>query len=112
MKLDHTPVSKPLKEAKVAKQLDKRARGGRDMVLDLIFTLFQSHEFYAFKDLVHKTAQPPVSRIICSHVLIQSLFLKSYLKEILKEVCTYNTRAPHKNMWHLKSEYKHYSKST
>ena len=61
IKLDHTPINKPKKETKVPKQLDKRARGDREMVLDLIFSSFQTHEFYNFKDLVHKTAQPPVS---------------------------------------------------
>lgn len=55
-------MAKPVKEIKVPKQLDKRARADKEMVLDLIFTLFQSHEFYTFKDLVHKTSQPPVSQ--------------------------------------------------
>lgn len=31
-----------------------------------------------------------------------------YLKEILKEVCNYNLKNPHKNMWELKPEYRHY----
>lgn len=76
MKLDHTPVSKPVKEIKVPKQLDKRARGDREMVLDLIFTSFQTHEFYTFKDLVHKTAQPPVRYMLLNcyaHTLLQTL---------------------------------------
>lgn len=32
-----------------------------------------------------------------------------YLKEILKEVCNYNIKNPHKNMWELKPEYRHYA---
>ena len=32
----------------------------------------------------------------------------TYLKEILKEVCVYNMKNPHKNMWELKPEYRHY----
>lgn len=31
-----------------------------------------------------------------------------YLKEILNEVCNYNLKNPHKNMWELKPEYRHY----
>ena len=34
-----------------------------------------------------------------------------YLKQILQEVCNYNTKNPHKNMWELKPEYQHYAKS-
>ena len=62
IQLEHTPI-KPTRggEIKVPKQLDKRARADREMVLDLIFASFQTHEFYNFKDLVNKTAQPPVS---------------------------------------------------
>ena len=33
---------------------------------------------------------------------------QTYLKEILKEICMYNMRAPHKNMWELKPEFRHY----
>lgn len=32
-----------------------------------------------------------------------------YLKTILKEIGHYNTKNPHKNMWELKPEYRHYS---
>lgn len=32
----------------------------------------------------------------------------TYLKEILKDVCNYNLKNPHKNMWELKPEYRHY----
>lgn len=35
-----------------------------------------------------------------------------YLKEILKEVCNYNLKNPHKNMWELKPEYRHYKQDT
>lgn len=35
-----------------------------------------------------------------------------YLKEILKEVCNYNLKNPHKNMWELKPEYRHYKEQT
>ena len=34
--------------------------------------------------------------------------LQVYLKEILNEVCNYNLKNPHRNMWELKPEYRHY----
>lgn len=34
-----------------------------------------------------------------------------YLKEILNEICNYNSKNPHRNMWELKPEFRHY-KST
>lgn len=78
-----------------AKQENKRVRQDKEVVLDLLFTAFHKHEFYNIRDLVQKTKQPP-----------------AYLKEILREVCQYNTKAPHKNMWQLKPEYKHYGAQT
>ena len=42
----------------------------------------------------------PLSR---GHLL--SMF-QAYLKEILREVCLYHTKSPHKFMWELKPEYK------
>ena len=76
------------------KEIGRRARLDREVVLDHLFTAFQAHQYYTFKDLVQKTAQPP-----------------SYLKEILREVCKYNTKNPHKNMYELKPEYRHYKKA-
>lgn len=35
-------------------------------------------------------------------------FQQTYLKEILNEVCDYNVKNPHRNMWELKPEYRHY----
>lgn len=35
-------------------------------------------------------------------------FHQTYLKEILNEVCDYNVKNPHRNMWELKPEYRHY----
>ena len=61
IQLNQTPVPKPVKNVNKPKQLDKRARDDREMVLNLIFSAFKTHEFYTFKDLVHKTNQPPVS---------------------------------------------------
>lgn len=72
----------------------KKARDEKEVVLDMIFAAFEKHQYYNIKDLVTKTRQPVV-----------------YLKEILKEVCNYNLKNPHKNMWELKPEYRHYKDS-
>ncbi|XP_014245049.1 general transcription factor IIF subunit 2-like [Cimex lectularius] len=69
----------------------KKARDDKEVVLEMIFAAFEKHQYYNIKDLVTKTKQPVV-----------------YLKEILKEVCNYNLKNPHKNMWELKPEYRHY----
>ena len=110
-------------------------------MLDLIFSAFQQHEYYNFKDLVQKTQQPVVCVCVCAcvracmcvytfhcdhSILVTlgsflvlsastcflmkflSLSMQSYLREILREVCQYSVKAPHRNMWHLKPEYRHY----
>lgn len=82
-----------MEHEKQVKERGRRARDDREVVLDLIFAAFQQHQYYSFSDLVHKTKQPP-----------------GYLKEILREVCVYNTKNPHKNMWELKPEFRHYQK--
>ncbi len=70
-KLDSTPLSSikpvashPEAKAKASKQLDKRARDDRDKVLNSIFQAFHAHQFYAFRDLVQITKQPPVSCVL------------------------------------------------
>lgn len=60
--------------------------------MDMLFNAFEKHQYYNIKDLVTITNQPI-----------------SYLKEILKEICEYSVKNPHKNTWHLKAEYRHYS---
>lgn len=69
----------------------KKARDDKDAVLEMLFAAFEKHQYYNIKDLVKITRQPIV-----------------YLKDILKEVCNYNIKNPHKNMWELKPEYRHY----
>jgi transcription initiation factor TFIIF subunit beta len=69
----------------------KKARDDKNAVMDMLFNAFEKHQYYNIKDLVKITRQPI-----------------SYLKEILKEVCDYNMKNPHKNMWELKKEYRHY----
>ncbi|KAK9721687.1 TFIIF, beta subunit N-terminus [Popillia japonica] len=69
----------------------KKARDDKDAVLEMLFAAFEKHQYYNIKDLVKITKQPI-----------------TYLKEILKDVCNYNLKNPHKNMWELKPEYRHY----
>ncbi|KAK4879415.1 hypothetical protein RN001_007561 [Aquatica leii] len=69
----------------------KKARDDKDAVLEMLFAAFEKHQYYNIKDLVKITKQPII-----------------YLKEILNEVCNYNSKNPHKNMWELKPEYRHY----
>ncbi|XP_043258972.1 general transcription factor IIF subunit 2 isoform X1 [Colletes gigas] len=69
----------------------KKMRDDKDAVLDMLFAAFEKHQYYNIKDLVKITRQPIV-----------------YLKEILNEVCNYNLKNPHRNMWELKPEYRHY----
>lgn len=69
----------------------KKSREDKDKVTDMLFAAFEKHQYYNIKDLVRITRQPI-----------------TYLKEILKEICNYNLKNPHKNMWELKPEYRHY----
>lgn len=50
--------------------------------------------------------------VTCIHfvsISFLSFLFQAYLKTILKEIGHYNTKNPHKNMWELKPEYRHYS---
>ncbi|XP_046854510.1 general transcription factor IIF subunit 2-like isoform X2 [Xenia sp. Carnegie-2017] len=90
----YKPISqhKPDEEhEKRKKQEGKRARADKDYVLELLFKAFERHQYYYMKDLIKITQQP-----------------LDHLKEILKSICIYNTKNPHKNMWELKPEYRHY----
>ncbi|XP_022914449.1 general transcription factor IIF subunit 2 [Onthophagus taurus] len=73
----------------------KKARDDKEHVLEMLFAAFEKHQYYNIKDLVKITKQPI-----------------TYLKEILKDVCNYNLKNPHKNMWELKPEYRHYKEPT
>jgi len=69
----------------------KKARQDKEKVLEMLYDAFEKHQYYNIKDLQKITRQPI-----------------TYLKEILKEICDYNVRMPHKNTWELKREYRHY----
>lgn len=81
-----------IEHEKKKKEEGKRAREDEDVVKALLFNAFERHQYYNLKDLITITKQPV-----------------AYLKSILKEIGHYNTKNPHKNMWELKPEYRHYS---
>ena len=51
----------------------KKMRDDKEKVQEIIFALFEKHQYYNIKDLMQETKQPI-----------------AYLKEILKEVCNYS----------------------
>jgi len=69
----------------------KKMRDDKEKVQEILFALFEKHQFYNIKDLAQETRQP-----------------MAYLKQILKEVCNYSVKPPNRNMWELKPEYRHY----
>lgn len=78
-------------EVQKKKTEGKKLRDDKDIVTEKLLVAFEKHQFYNIKDLATITNQP-----------------FSYLKEILREFCVYNTKNPHRNMWELKPEYRHY----
>uniref|UniRef100_A0A673AY98 General transcription factor IIF subunit 2 n=1 Tax=Sphaeramia orbicularis TaxID=375764 RepID=A0A673AY98_9TELE len=80
-----------LEYEKKKKSEGKMVRADRQLVLDMLFSAFEKHQYYNIKDLVDITKQPV-----------------TYLKEIMREIGTYNSKGAHKSTWELKSEYRHY----
>ncbi|XP_015228326.1 PREDICTED: general transcription factor IIF subunit 2-like [Cyprinodon variegatus] len=76
---------------KKKKSEGKMVRADRQVVLDMLFSAFEKHQYYSFKDLVDITKQPV-----------------TYLKEIMREIGTCNRKGAHKSTWELKPEYRHY----
>uniref|UniRef100_A0A3P8SYZ7 General transcription factor IIF subunit 2 n=1 Tax=Amphiprion percula TaxID=161767 RepID=A0A3P8SYZ7_AMPPE len=76
---------------KKKKSEGKMVRAERQVVLDMLFSAFEKHQYYNIKDLVDITKQPV-----------------TYLKEIMREIGTYNSKGVHKSTWELKPEYRHY----
>ncbi|XP_076435376.1 general transcription factor IIF subunit 2-like [Babylonia areolata] len=83
-----------LEDRRRVKDGEKRSRLDKEKVMDMLFAAFEKHQYYNVKDLVGITKQPI-----------------PYLKEILQEICVYNMKAPHKNMWELKPEFRHYKQT-
>ncbi|ESO05129.1 hypothetical protein HELRODRAFT_78102 [Helobdella robusta] len=73
------------------KEEGKKIRMDKERVMELLFNAFEKFQYYNVKDLVRITHQPV-----------------TYLKEILREMCTYNMKAPNRNTWELKPEFRHY----
>jgi len=93
---NYKPISKHVFEVEYEnrkKAEGKKARGDKDQVMELLFAAFEKHQYYNIKDLERITKQPV-----------------PFLKEILKEICNYNGKNPHRNMWELKPEFRHYKK--
>ncbi|XP_041662284.1 general transcription factor IIF subunit 2-like [Cheilinus undulatus] len=93
-----TTVFKPVANHDFNMDYDKRkksegkmVRAERQVVLDMLFSAFEKHQYYNIKDLVDITKQPV-----------------TYLKDILREIGTYNSKGVHKSTWELKPEYRHY----
>jgi len=80
-----------LANEKQKKAEGKKMRDDKEKVQEILFALFEKHQFYNIKDLAMETRQP-----------------MAYLKQVLKEVCDYCVKPPHRNMWELKPEYRHY----
>ncbi|XP_032384735.1 general transcription factor IIF subunit 2 [Etheostoma spectabile] len=76
---------------KKKKSEGKMVRAERQVVLDMLFSAFEKHQYYNIKDLVDITKQPV-----------------TYLKEIMREIGTYNSKGAHQSTWELKPEYRHY----
>ena len=89
------------------------------MLLDSCNTSLPSALFFARLDKTK--AETTVSRsdasgsaFLCALIVsiitltLCACFFQTYLKEILNEVCNYNLKNPHRNMYELKPEYRHY----
>ena len=72
----------------------KKFKKDRETVRNMLFELFEKHEFYKIGDLERLTLQPVY-----------------YLKEVMREMCIYNIKSPHQYMWQLRPEFRHYSNS-
>uniref|UniRef100_A0A674NXJ5 General transcription factor IIF subunit 2 n=1 Tax=Takifugu rubripes TaxID=31033 RepID=A0A674NXJ5_TAKRU len=74
---------------------DKRKVGAqytsmdKKLVMDLLFSAFEKHQYCNIKQLVDMTKQPVV-----------------YLKSILREIGVYNVTGTHKYTWELRPEYR------
>ncbi|CBY34829.1 unnamed protein product [Oikopleura dioica] len=79
------------KEIQEAKGNEKRTRMDDNQLTSRLLELFEKHQYYTLKDLCDITKQPT-----------------AFLKEKLKEIAVYNSRATQRNMWELKPEYRNY----
>ncbi|XP_059060585.1 general transcription factor IIF subunit 2-like [Achroia grisella] len=73
----------------------KKYRDDIETVLISLFAAFEKHQYYNIRDL-HKITNQPMK----------------YLKTVMKDICNYNLKNPHKYMWELKPEYRHYKQES
>ena len=69
--------------------LFRSARIPRNELLDMLFRLFESAQYWKIKDLTEHVKQPQV-----------------YLKEVLSDIAQLIPRGPYVGLWTLKDEYK------
>ncbi|GAV27858.1 hypothetical protein PMKS-001326 [Pichia membranifaciens] len=72
-----------------AKQDGRAARMDRDVLMNLLFKLFNQYEYWTMKGLREKTNQP-----------------EAYLKECLESIAVMERKGPYALKWTLKDEYK------
>lgn len=83
-------LSKELAQKKeAAKQDGRAARMDRDVLMNLLFKLFNQYEYWTMKGLREKTNQP-----------------EAYLKECLESIAVMERKGPYALKWTLKDEYK------
>lgn len=46
--------------------------------------------------------------LVNTFTVVSFFFLQTYLKEIMREIGTYNSKGAYKSTWELKPEYRHY----
>lgn len=93
-------------------------RADKQMVLDMLFSAFERHQFYNIKDLVDLTKQPvvrpsaapapPEGQAEQPFSRLHFLSFQLYLKKVLREIGMYNVKGSHKHTWELRPEYRHY----
>lgn len=83
-------LSKELAAKKeAAKQDGRAARLDRDVLMNLLFKLFNEYEYWTMKGLREKTNQP-----------------EAYLKECLENIALMERKGPYALKWRLKDEYR------
>lgn len=73
----------------IAKQDGRAARMERDVLMTLLFKLFNEYEYWTMKGLREKTSQP-----------------ETYLKECLESIAVMERKGPYALKWRLKDEYR------
>jgi len=104
----------------------KKMRDDKDKVQEILFALFEKHQYYNIKDLAKETNQPmsylreilnEVQAVVAVMMVVVVKLVMVVVVEVvvemevvatLPQVCVYSVKPPHRNMWELKPEYRHY----